>query len=428
MSKEYDLAVVGAGPAGLMAAKTAAEQGLKAVLIEKRKDVSRITRACCMQFIMDDGYENEHIELREGKIIFTRNGFEVDFEGRIHGVTNKYYVSPGGHAIHFANKDGSPYGFKFDKGALLRGLWEQCEKAGAELRNGTAAYDVTDSDKGVEVKVTSGGTKTAVKARKLVAADGVNSRVAEALGMNKGRTLFNTAFCIMHMVEGLKDFEHTAWTTYMGLAYGGTSVVIVAPSFDEHVADVLIMGSRKMPPEQLYESVSRKGILAPRFEGSRVVERVGCAVKTMTSLKVPYRGNVLVTGDAAAYVEVEVQGGLMCGFHAAHAVKKELEGGAGFEEYTKWWQDSFEFNGDEYLRVAQGYALVPAYTDDELDYLFALTEDQVLEGTGSQYKSPRLMWECMLRHTDAIVKERPETLEKIKKNQQLTLKKTFDGV
>jgi flavin-dependent dehydrogenase len=151
---------------------------------------------------------------------------------------------------------------------------------------------------------------------------------------------------------------------------------------------------------------------------------VGCTVKAYESLKVPYRGNVLVIGDAAAYVEVEVQGGFLCGFHGAHAVKKELEGKNGFDDYTKWWQESFEFNGDEYLLVAQGYALTPTYTDDELDYLFALTEDQVLEGTYSQYLSPKLMWASILRHEEKISRERPEIYEKIKKNRELTLEST----
>jgi len=39
----YDLAIVGAGPGGLHAAKWAAKKGLKVILIEKRKDVSKIS-------------------------------------------------------------------------------------------------------------------------------------------------------------------------------------------------------------------------------------------------------------------------------------------------------------------------------------------------------------------------------------------------
>jgi flavin-dependent dehydrogenase len=227
---------------------------------------------------------------------------------------------------------------------------------------------------------------------------------------------------LVYMVEGLKDYEPTTWTTYMGRAYGGLRSVIIAPGWGNNIAEMVVGGNRERFPEQSYHNISTNGTLAPRFEKARVVEKVGCSVKAFLSLKVPYRGNVLAIGDATAYVEVEVQGALMCGFHAARAVKKELEGERGFEEYTTWWQDSFEFNGDEYMQVAQGYALIPTYTDDELDYLFALTEDQVPEGTYSQYKSPRLMWSSMLRHKEKIASERPEIFEKIKRNQELTLK------
>lgn len=417
----YDVAVIGAGPAGLMAAITAAEEGLKTVLIEKRGDVSKISRACCMQFILDDGYENEYIQLKEGKIFFTRNGFDVDYKGPTRNLMNKYYVSPGGHKIHFANEDGRPFSIKFDKGLLLQGLWERCQQCGVEIQDKTVAYHATDSPQGVEVKLTSRGAKSTLKAKKLIAADGVNSRIAAALGMNEERTYFGTALIVTYMVEGLKGFESTTWTTYMGKAYSPRAKVIVAPACDEHIAEVLINRDKNTSIEQIYREVSTNYKLAPLFENAKVVDRVGCSVKAYTSLKIPYRGNVLVIGDAAAYVEVEVQGGFMCGFHGAHAVKKEIEGTKGFEGYTRWWQESFEFNGDEYLRVAQGYALSPTYTDDELDYLFALTEDQVLEGTYSQYRSPKLMWDSILRHEEKISRERPEIYEKIKRNRELTL-------
>jgi flavin-dependent dehydrogenase len=49
----YDVAVIGAGPAGLMAAQTAAAKGLKIVVVEKQPDVSKIRRACCQQLVMD---------------------------------------------------------------------------------------------------------------------------------------------------------------------------------------------------------------------------------------------------------------------------------------------------------------------------------------------------------------------------------------
>ena len=78
----YDIAVVGAGPAGLMAAKTAAEHGLKTVLIEKRKDVSKITRACCQLFIMDENFQGETIRIEEGKEFLQKMGLTLLTVGR----------------------------------------------------------------------------------------------------------------------------------------------------------------------------------------------------------------------------------------------------------------------------------------------------------------------------------------------------------
>ncbi len=95
-------------------------------------------------------------------------------------------------------------------------------------------------------------------------------------------------------------------------------------------------------------------------------------------------------------MEVETQGALMCGFYAAEAAFMELDGQSGFDQYTRWWQQAFEFNGPDALRVAQGYALTPTYNDDELDYLFGLVEGEMLPGSYSQYHTPKYMWDAIL--------------------------------
>lgn len=56
MENIVDLIVVGAGPAGLMTAKRAAELGLKVTVIEFKKDITNVKRACSAQFVTDEGY------------------------------------------------------------------------------------------------------------------------------------------------------------------------------------------------------------------------------------------------------------------------------------------------------------------------------------------------------------------------------------
>lgn len=418
----YDVAIIGAGPAGLMAAKTAAEKGLKAVVLEKRADISRITRACCEQLIMDKDFQGDTVRLEAGKIVSHNNGFSVDYAGPTVDVTDKYFISPAGRTIHFAYPDGSPIVIKIDKGLMLRKLWDAAAASGAELRAGTHVTGAVDRGDMVALFITSGEEQNVINASKLIIADGVNSRIAERMGMNSNRKCFASALCVIYFLKGVAGFKRSSLKTYFGRAYCGLAPLTLNTALDDaETACLVVIGNKNSPPEKIFQDITQKGALSPALQQARVVRKTGCAARAYTSLKVPHAGNVLVIGDAAAYVEVEMQGALACGFRAAGAVADELEGRDGFNRYTRWWQKSFEFNGDDWLQVAQGFALVPAYTDEELDYLFGLIEDEVLEGTYNQYKSPRLMWNAILAHEQLIRAERPELHKKIISRAKTTL-------
>ena len=74
-----DLLIIGAGPAGLMAGYTAAKNGLKVVVVDMKRIIPHAARACSAQLVLDDGYEGETLKIGDGKLLFTKNGFEVPY-------------------------------------------------------------------------------------------------------------------------------------------------------------------------------------------------------------------------------------------------------------------------------------------------------------------------------------------------------------
>jgi|GEM_PF-6063449 len=127
MAKNFDVIVVGGGPAGLMAAKTAAEHNLKTALIEKRKDIAKWTRADCMQFYgLEGNFLGEDIKVDVGKVTFPRNGFEIKYTGGLYPIYHWRCISPHGHRVDF--KSDYPIAAVFDKGILLRDLFAEIEK------------------------------------------------------------------------------------------------------------------------------------------------------------------------------------------------------------------------------------------------------------------------------------------------------------
>ena len=167
---KYDLIVVGGGPAGLMAAKTAAEDGLKVALIERRKDITAPTRRndnplSYFNFLTPEVYmEPIMVEVGTGvrqvensrpkakaKLSFIVPGFSIDYTGPLVFYYNYINVSPAGYQV-YGMKD-ELWGFYFSREVLLADLLSSVEKAGAEVLTETLAIGAENTKDGVLVRV-----------------------------------------------------------------------------------------------------------------------------------------------------------------------------------------------------------------------------------------------------------------------------------
>ena len=226
-----DVIVVGAGPTGLWAALRLAEQDYQATVIEMKNNMDKLNRACSMQFIMDDDYEDDVLKVENGKLVFTKSGLEVPYAGKLVPLYNKLYHSPKYHIIRFARDDGKkPFSYKFDKQYLLKSLYDLCVEKGVKFMMGTLVMGGKDLGDKVELTVKRGKEKSTLTCSKLIIAEGVNAVVSGKFGMNKDRPCTMQAYCIKYLMEGITGVENNSWNLYYGATYHSKTAAIIGPS------------------------------------------------------------------------------------------------------------------------------------------------------------------------------------------------------
>ena len=412
-----DLLIIGAGPAGLMAGYTAAKGGAKVLIVDMKRDIPVARRACSAQFVLDDGYEGETLKIGDGKLIFTKNGFEVPYTGKLVPIQHNYMISPKGYQVDLSYEDLRPTAMKCDKNALLKGLLEQCEGAGVEIRPGTMALKGCDAGEYVKLTVKDENKEYELEARKLIIAEGVNRKLTAVFGLNKGYQCMGVPLTYEYTLEGTTGIPHNSWIQYYGDVYHPFMEIMVGEStYSDDALEFTIMGIGDQKPKAFFEKLRTESPLAENLKNARIVERKGCACKNFLSLTRPYAGNVLAIGDSAAHIEVINQGAMMCGFNAGNAVVKELAGEKGFEEYSRWWNDAFEFNCEdpaEQLKMYGAINIKRTLSDDEIDYLFAMLVGEQHSGHFNQYEVPKNFWTAVLKHDDTIRAENPALYEKM---------------
>jgi digeranylgeranylglycerophospholipid reductase len=295
MKGEYDVIVVGAGPAGSIAARTAAENGLDVLLIEKRQEIGDPVRCAegtgklgLMQFL------------------------EPDPRWICAEVTGARIFAPDGTCVELSEKlAGKEVGYVLERKIFDRAVAKSAAKAGAEVQVKTQATSLVKEDGLVcGIRGKHRGDDFEARAKVVVGADGIESKVGRWAGIRTTLKPRDIETCAQFLVTDI-DIKADSCDFYLGNDRAPGGYVWIFPKGKREANVGLgILGSRftgKHPIDYLHE------FMAWRFPKGKVIETVVGAVPASGMLKQLSTGGLVLAGDAGRVSDPITGGGIYNG-------------------------------------------------------------------------------------------------------------------
>ena len=433
MSKLYDLIVVGAGPAGLMAARTAAENGLSVALLERKTDIPKMRRLDGGAIGINEYMFDQMVTFnpKAKRFCFPSAGFSIPYEGPYANVYGFQIYSPSGKRLFFgdwekARKRGDEVrvGLTVDKEILLKGLLEECRKVDVEVFPGTNVSHIEKM--GDSVKISANGKS--FEGTFVIAADGVNSRIARILGFNKEREFKGTEIYITWVIEGDIPVDPGSFN-FIFTEKGIFSI------YQEYKQGIYHLTTFSTNTQLDYHAsldyfMREDKTYSPWFTNAKKVGMINCVSNLLTPIKDPFRDNTLLIGDAAWIMEFSNMAAICTGWKAGNAVALAVADNnlcrEGLASYFEYWEKYFYGPRSEFDFGMGGGELHDYLTGEEMDYLVGLVK-KPLPTTMNFFTFFSSLGTTYAELFPTIEQERPEVMEKLfkyRENMEEDCKKT----
>jgi len=388
---KYDVVVVGAGPAGSVTARFAAEQGAKVLIIERRKEIG-------VPVLCGEGVSRriDNWGMLEGKRWIASN-----MEGaRIY--------SPDGTMVKLsADLAGNETGYVIYRDIFDQELARQAAKAGAKIMMNTNAIGLLkDNNKITGVKAKQFDDELDIEADIVVAADGVESKVGQWAGINTRLDPKDLETCCQYTLTNI-DCKDAYCDFYLGKKIAPGGYVWVFPK-GKDVANVGIgvlanLSEAGMPKKLLDNFIAND----PRLKNGNPIRFLAGAVPVAKPVET-VRDNLLLVGDAARQVDPITGGGLthcleggkIAGETIGMAVEKQQFDQETLSVYETGWKEAF---GKKLKRNYMVKEIVLGFEDKTLNMLADSLKDFKFE----EISTLALVKALVLKHPTLLMKLRP---------------------
>jgi flavin-dependent dehydrogenase len=297
--------VIGAGPAGLSAARTAAGLGLKTLVLERMDRAGELDHPCGAAIApvpgVISGWQGN------GGVQFPTLHLTIPPVFVIGTPTTIRYVGPNGGEFRaiFPNRRNFPVAV-IDKPALLRCLADQAATVGAELRFSTPVMGLCKHGRRIT------GVKTRrqeIGARIVISAEGISRRRCEEAGLYNASPppshhvfVISQTLCAPAAGAGDVGQINTFGRRYTSIATALGTVDVPKAGRAAAFLSVITEQPRLQTDASLWTYLEEYKERDPRvrnlFAGSKVLERSGCRMSVRDAPRSVVRDGFMGVGDA----------------------------------------------------------------------------------------------------------------------------------
>ena len=349
-NQQFDLIVVGGGPAGSTAARYAAMEGLIVLVLEKDRDIGVPVR--CGEAASDEGL----------RIFLTPDPRWIKSV-----ITKMRLISPSGYKIdiELAQK-----GYILDRRIFDSDLAQYASTEGARIV--CKAYVnglIHENDSVVGVKGDYLGEPFEVKSKIVIGADGVESRVGRWAGLNTVVKMKDMESAIQKTISGI-EVDENRFDFYLSqeLAPGGYLWIFPKGSNSANIGlGVSGIHSRHRSAQKYLDS-----FLDSTFPDGSVISSTMGGVPCAKTMDKFVANGLMLAGDAAHMVNPVTGGGIVPGMRggmlAGEMAVKAIKSGNTSENYLSQYQREWhKVGGKNHERFYSIRNVINSLTDGELD-------------------------------------------------------------
>ncbi|HET6517949.1 MAG TPA: NAD(P)/FAD-dependent oxidoreductase [Nitrosopumilaceae archaeon] len=365
---DYDIIVVGGGPAGTSAAFSAAKNGIKVALIEKEEDIAQTVRTSGVTWID------------------TINEFKIP-KNCYNPIKNYGFCSPNNKVLI---KDKIPRAAVLDVRETYRWLAKKAEHEGADLFLQTNVIDVIKNKNGKisGIKATKLNQELIFNAEIVIDASGFQSVVAKFLGVVNQWERFGVG---AEYEANAEKIDSDTWWLLVGEEYSPAGYAWIFPVSKKSVRIGVGVGKPESdtdPTERLKQIVEKK--LGPIKELGKITNvefHYGLIPNEGLSRKTVY-DNLILVGDSAGQanplvlegIRYAIRYGRIAGEIASNAIKVGDTSEKFLKKYEEVWKNAIQSKINSASKVQSRWlGLSDKEWDRELDIIKELNADEFLD-------------------------------------------------